>query len=68
MPRTTKDSRLDTATARARLPTRKKPYYRLIDAGLHIGYYRGATGGAWIARRYIGAGAYETHRLALTDD
>jgi integrase len=68
MPRATKDARLDTASARARLSTRKKPHYRLIDAGLHIGYYRGATGGAWIARRYIGAGAYETHRLALADD
>jgi integrase len=68
MPRATKDSRLDTAAARARLPARKKPHYRLIDAGLHVGYYRGATGGSWIARRYLGTGSYETHRLGLADD
>jgi integrase len=68
MPRATKDARLDTAAARARLQARKKPHYRLIDAGLHVGYYRGTTGGSWIARRYIGAGSYETHSLGVADD
>jgi integrase len=68
MPRATKDARLDTPAARARLRARKKPHYRLIDRGLHVGYYRGANGGSWIARRYLGAGAYETQRLGLADD
>lgn len=68
MPRATKDARLDSAAARARLPARKKPHYRLIDAGLHVGYYRGAAGGSWIARRYLGAGSYETQRLGIADD
>jgi integrase len=68
MPRATKDARLDSAAARARLPERKKPHYRLIDATLHVGYYRGATGGSWIARRYLGAGSYETQRLGIADD
>jgi integrase len=68
MPRATKDARLDTAAARARLQARRKPHYRLMDAGLHVGYYRGATGGSWIARRYLGAGMYETQRLGLADD
>jgi integrase len=68
MPRATKDARLDTAAARARLQARKKPHYRLIDKGLHVGYYRGAQGGSWIARRYLGTGSYETQRLGLADD
>jgi integrase len=68
MPRATRDARLDTAAARARLSARKKPYYRLIEAGLHIGYYRGVNGGSWIARRYRGEGSYETGRLGLADD
>lgn len=69
MPRATKDARLDTAAARARLPARKKPHYRLIDAGLHLGYYRGAkASGTWIARRYTGTGSYETQRLGGADD
>ncbi len=68
MPRATKDARLDTAAARSRLAVRKKPHYRLIERGLHVGYYRGAKGGSWIARRYVGAGAYETERIGLADD
>jgi integrase len=68
MPRATKDARLESAAARARLSARKKPHYRLIDTGLHVGYYRGANGGSWIARRYLGAGVYETQRLGLADD
>jgi integrase len=68
MPRATKDARLDTAAARARLPARKKPHYRLIERGLHVGYYRGSKGGSWIGRRYVGEGAYETERLGIADD
>jgi integrase len=41
---------------------------QLIDAGLHVGYYSGANGGSWIARRYLGAGAYETTALGAADD
>src|SRR5436190_1462392 len=68
MPRATRDARLDTPTARTRLALRKKPYYRLIEPGLHVGYYRGSKGGSWIARRYVGQGNYETARLGLADD
>ena len=69
MPRATKDARLDSAAARGRLPARKKPHYRLIEAGLHVGYYRGARGaGTWVARRYVGEGRYATERLGLADD
>jgi integrase len=67
VPRATKDARLDTAAARARLVVRKKPHYRLIEPGLHVGYYRGTTGGTWVARRYLGT-RYETQRLGLADD
>ncbi len=68
MPRATKDSRLDTAAARARLPVQRKPHFRLIEPGLHVGYYRGERGGSWIARRYLAAGRYATLRLGLADD
>lgn len=78
MPRAIRDAKLDTEAARLRLKPRKKPYYRLIAAGLHLGYYAGeqkardggdrVRRGVWIARRYLGDGAYETERLALADD
>ena len=60
MSRTIKDNSLDSRTARARLPSRGKPYYRQIEPGLHLGYRkpRGRKGkppvsGKWVLRRYI---------------
>jgi hypothetical protein len=39
-----------------------------IAKGLRLGYYRGATVGSWIGRRYLGNGSYETDPLGLADD
>ena len=36
MARTVRDTNLGTRTARANLPVRKRPYYRLILQGLHL--------------------------------
>jgi integrase len=68
MPRKVKDVDITTRTARAKLKRRHKPYYRKIAGGLHLGY-RKVTGGAgtWIARRYVGAGAYKTENLENAD-
>jgi len=37
--------------ARLRLGVASKPYWRVIEERLHLGYRRRATGGSWIARR-----------------
>jgi hypothetical protein len=50
MARTVQDANLGTRAGRGRLKARKKPYYRAIDQGRHLGYYKGARGGTWIAR------------------
>jgi hypothetical protein len=64
MPRQVRDAALETRTARGRLKVAHKPYYRLLAPGLHLGYRKLASGpGTWIARRYIGAGAYATENL-----
>ncbi len=68
MARTVKDANLATRTAQANLPPRKRPYYRLILQGLHLGYYRGARTGSWRARRFIGDGRYEETKLGTADD
>jgi integrase len=68
MARTVKDANLATRTARANLPPRKRPYYRLILQGLHLGYYRGARTGSWSARRFVGDGRYEETKLGTADD
>src|SRR5215212_3312550 len=66
-----KEAALGTRTARLRLPARHKPFFRALGEGLHIGYRRSTVAGkagSWLLRRYIGAGAYETHFLGVADD
>jgi integrase len=67
MARTVRDANLDNRSARQRLEPRKKPYYRLITTGNHIGYYRGERGGSWLARTYTG-GRYVESTLGTADD
>jgi integrase len=50
MGRLVRDHRLDTRSARLRLSRSKRPYWRSISTGCHLGYYRGSQGGTWIAR------------------
>lgn len=67
MARTVKDVRLESRAARERLEPRKKPYFRAIDTGRHIGYYKGARAGTWLAR--ISAnGRYVEAKLGTADD
>jgi integrase len=68
MPRQVRDSNLETRTARSRLKARHKPYFRLIEPGVHLGYRKLSSGpGTWIARRYIGQGAYTVENLRTPD-
>jgi integrase len=68
MARTVRDNSLETRAARDRLKPRHKPYYRLIDPGCHLGYYKGARGGSWTARYFLGSGKYAEKTLGLADD
>ena len=68
MPRSARHAHLETRTGRARLKMRRAPYFVKIAKGLRLGYYRGATAGTWIGRRYLGNGSYETDPLGLADD
>ena len=68
MARTVKDTNLETRTARARLPARRKPYYRLIHQGCHLGYYKGRRTGSWLARYFLGGGRYTEITLGVADD
>jgi integrase len=69
MSRTVRDAKLESRTARAKLAPRGKPYFRAIDPELHLGYRKGAAGGRWVARWYIGDRKYETVTLdGITDD
>jgi integrase len=71
MARSLRDSRLETREARLRLKPRGKPYWRLIEPGLHLGYRRlKGRSGTWCVRRYAGGQAYSVEALrgVLADD
>jgi integrase len=69
MPRKVRETNLATRTARASLKARDKPYYRLLEQGLHLGYRRGQHGGKWVIRLYTGDQAYKVETLkGLPDD
>jgi integrase len=63
MPRTVREVNLSTREARGRLKARKKPYYRSLAAGLHLGYRKSASGAAWVVRWYAGEGVYRLKNL-----
>jgi integrase len=69
MPRKVRDATLETRTARSRLRAAGKPYFRLIEPGLHLGYRRLASGpGTWVVRRYTGDGKYKVENLRTSDE
>ena len=69
MARTVRDTNLETRAARLRLVARGKPYWRVLESGLHLGYRRRkAGGGSWVARRFLGEGRYAETGLGLADD
>jgi integrase len=50
MARTVRNAKLNTRTARSRLPARREPYWTPISEGCGLGYRRGSKGGTWIAK------------------
>src|SRR5262245_58113025 len=69
MARRVRDSNLDTRQARSRLAVRAKPYWRMIDRGLHLGYRRlQGKPGTWVARVYEGRQQYAVERISTADD
>lgn len=68
MAKTVRERKLDSPTARAKLPLSGKPYFRAIDPGLHLGYRKGVNGGKWVLRRYVGDEKYTVETIATADD
>jgi integrase len=48
--RTVRNPKIDTRSARSRLPARREPYWTVLSTGCALGYRRGAKGGTWIGR------------------
>jgi integrase len=66
--RTIRDQRFDSREARKKLKPRGKPYYRLLDEGLHFGYRKGQSGGKWVFRLYKGNEQYVVETIGNADD
>jgi integrase len=68
MARTVRDANLEHRTARGRLKSGGKPYFRAIDQGLHLGYRKGQGGGKWVMRWYLGNQEYRVATIGMADD
>lgn len=67
MARTVQNFKLNTRSARLKLPTQREPYWVNISQGCFVGYRRGA--GTWIARYYDKAARkYLFKSLGAADD
>ena len=68
MPRTARNPKIDTRTARLRLLPRREPYWTTLAQGKAIGYRKGAKGGTWIARWRDPRGGQHYYSLGAADD
>jgi integrase len=59
---------LDSREARKKLKASGKPYWRLLDEGLHFGYRKGQGGGKWVFRLYKGNQQYLVETIGNADD
>jgi hypothetical protein len=69
MARKIRDSRLESRTARLRLPIRKKPYTGpALARGVHLLYRRNKGNGTWVVKAANGHGGYWTKGFKEADD
>lgn len=66
MPRTLSEAALTTPNARSKLNL--GVHWRAIDPDIHLGYRRGARGGKWLVRWYLGDQRYNQSTLGTADD
>jgi integrase len=68
MARSIRSAKLETRTARARLPSRRAPYWMVLVEGRALGYRRGPEGSSWLAKYRGSDGKRHQKRLGSTDD
>src|SRR6516162_664395 len=67
--RTLRERTLDKAAVRLRLSVQSKPFWRLVEPNLHLGYRRlKKRPGSWIRRRYLGDEEYQQEWIGHADD
>ena len=68
MARSAQDAELESREARSRLAPCQEPYWRSLDKGCQLGYYKGSKLRLWIARLSRGNKRYTDERIGLADD
>ena len=68
MARSMRATRLETRTARLKLPIRKKPEWIKIGLGIALGYRRNQGPGTWSVRVADGKGSHWIKAIATADD
>jgi len=65
--RSIRSQQLETRTARLKLPVQRKPVFVKLSPGIHLGYRRNQTAGAWVVRCVLGGADWAT-RIGIADD
>jgi integrase len=68
MPRALRSAKLETRSARQKLPVSGKPIYKQIGPGLHLGFRKNKSGGRWVMRQSAGTGQYRVEVIGAADD
>ncbi len=68
MGRTVRNAKLDTRSARAKLPVAHALYWTTISRGCALGYRKGKKGGTWSVRFLRDSKEYNYERLGAADD
>src|SRR5260370_24030439 len=68
MARSIRSGRLETRSARLKLPIAKKPVLVRIGPSVGLGYRRNQTAGTWVARVADGSGGNWTKAIGAADD
>src|SRR4249920_2500486 len=67
MARTVRNQKLDSRSARARLPMRDSPYWVSLAPGCTLGYRKGPKGGVWLGK-IVRKGLRQQTTLGPADD
>jgi hypothetical protein len=65
--RTVRNQKLDTRSARAKLPAKKSPYWVSLAPGCTLGYRKGSKGAVWLAK-IVRDGMRRETTLGTADD
>lgn len=68
MARTLRNSKIDSRSARLKLPVQAEPHWMKITKGCYLGYRKNQKGGSWVARFRQEVGGQKYTNLGPADD